>query len=304
MKMPKQKMRLWKNPRWATLNEIIIVVLILAALTAGAQIFVWMTEEDRQAKDSYVFARERIGQMRAEREYEYECERCGGTASTLETLLVHNCINTTEVDKNGDGVPELKNAFAKNWIGRKLGHYGTKNRYWDGNKWIIEVKELIHEQKAETWTPDWDAYKRTCEQHEKWRAEEKRAEEEAAIEREAQAMARAKQIIDELSEPNEPECKHESGFNSCLVYGCDCKPTCAICGEEIKSYDIGDPDAVLHYHEPEPEPKKYSFPSGFIPTWPDYIELEKDLVIDIPVDFGDIKTFGYRLIKGTKIYFK
>ena len=46
----------------------------------------------------------------------------------------------------------------------------------------------------------------------------------------------------------------------------------------------------------------------FIPTWPDYIELEKDLVC-FPPDDNDVTTVGdgiehLLLTKGTKIYFK
>ena len=45
-----------------------------------------------------------------------------------------------------------------------------------------------------------------------------------------------------------------------------------------------------------------------IPTWPDYIELEKDLVC-FPPDDNDVTTVGdgiehLLLTKGTKIYFK
>ncbi len=40
-----------------------------------------------------------------------------------------------------------------------------------------------------------------------------------------------------------------------------------------------------------------------IPTWPDYIELEKDLVIDLPDDHS-IGIYEIILGKGTKIYFK
>jgi len=59
--------------------------------------------------------------------------------------------------------------------------------------------------------------------------------------------------------------------------------------------------------EEQPEPMKYSLP---IPTWPDYIELDKDLVIESPpimfyiggteIPWECIETIS----KGTKIYFK
>ena len=62
--------------------------------------------------------------------------------------------------------------------------------------------------------------------------------------------------------------------------------------------------------KPEPnEPMKYSLP---IPTWPDYIELEKDLILRF--DFPEPNNLLMKLIheptaykifsKGTKIYFK
>lgn len=50
---------------------------------------------------------------------------------------------------------------------------------------------------------------------------------------------------------------------------------------------------------PEPnEPQKVSL--GFIPTWPDYIELDKDLWIVDETEYGIMMRF----CKGTKIYFK
>ena len=103
----------------------------------------------------------------------------------------------------------------------------------------------------------------------------------------------------EFIEPNEPECNHDrivgfsQGFHSSSTW-------CAVCGDTIKTYELGDPNAVLHYHEPEPEPMKYSLP---IPTWPDYIELEKDLIFNaLPYD-PNYPGNGIVITKGTKIYF-
>lgn len=71
----------------------------------------------------------------------------------------------------------------------------------------------------------------------------------------------------------------------------------------------GDPWSELEI-EPEPnEPMKYSLP---IPTWPDYIELEKDLILrfDYPEPNNLLMKLiheptAYRIFsKGTKIYFK
>ena len=42
--------------------------------------------------------------------------------------------------------------------------------------------------------------------------------------------------------------------------------------------------------------------NDYIPTWPDYIELEKDLVIICPEEHGIIPLM-INLTKGTKIYF-
>lgn len=53
------------------------------------------------------------------------------------------------------------------------------------------------------------------------------------------------------------------------------------------------------------EPKKVSL--DFILTWPDYIELEKDLIIDMPrtMWLGDgVRMKDFLFPKGTKIYFK
>lgn len=46
----------------------------------------------------------------------------------------------------------------------------------------------------------------------------------------------------------------------------------------------------------------------FIPTWPDYIELEKDLIIDLShkndPNNPTIHYHDYVIVKGTRIYFK
>jgi len=53
------------------------------------------------------------------------------------------------------------------------------------------------------------------------------------------------------------------------------------------------------------EPKKYSFPLP-IPTWPDYIELDKGLEIEMPYKmwYGNVPLKHFIFPKGTKIYFK
>jgi len=55
--------------------------------------------------------------------------------------------------------------------------------------------------------------------------------------------------------------------------------------------------------EEQPEPIKYSLP---IPTWPDYIELDKDLEIEMPYKmwYGRMAFENFIFPKGTKIYFK
>ena len=89
--------------------------------------------------------------------------------------------------------------------------------------------------------------------------------------------------------------------------------------DRIYLYKGNDFDIVIEKNEPEPnepedisswfyivdinESRKVSL--DFIPIWPDYIELDKDLWIDIPIDgFGPIETRCYVYRKGTKIYFK
>ncbi len=59
---------------------------------------------------------------------------------------------------------------------------------------------------------------------------------------------------------------------------------------------------IEYIPKPEPnEPMKYSLP---IPTWPEYIELEKDLVIDITGRDEEPGIKKWWFGKGTKIYFK
>lgn len=119
--------------------------------------------------------------------------------------------------------------------------------------------------------------------------------------------------IEFTPEPNELGCKHENRI-TCAVYGCGCW-SCIDCPERSP---IDRPELTLNITEPnEPEttnwiyiadldePKKVSL--DFIPTWPDYIELEKDLVIENFLNYKFDGTRVYRLFtlrKGTKIYFK
>lgn len=57
-----------------------------------------------------------------------------------------------------------------------------------------------------------------------------------------------------------------------------------------------------YYYPNEPNgPMKYSLP---IPTWPDYIELERDLVIDISNRERKPANKMWTFVKGTRIYFK
>jgi len=47
-------------------------------------------------------------------------------------------------------------------------------------------------------------------------------------------------------------------------------------------------------------------PLDFIPTWPKYIELEKDLILEFPKseDYPIVQRTSLTIIKGTKIYLK
>lgn len=90
----------------------------------------------------------------------------------------------------------------------------------------------------------------------------------------------------------------------------------ALSAEEIAEIDrkLSEPK------EPKPKPlnpilnKNHPLSEGltgfelFIPTWPDYIELEKELCIDMPygvrVGIGYSRTETWRFPKGTKIYFR
>ncbi len=92
-------------------------------------------------------------------------------------------------------------------------------------------------------------------------------------------------------EPNEPKCE---GHGYTAIYCPECHNF-----PEPKEPTMQESDIIPM------ETDRYMLDfMSLIPTWPDYIELEKDLVIDVPVEFGEIRTFGYQLIKGTKIYFK
>jgi hypothetical protein len=117
----------------------------------------------------------------------------------------------------------------------------------------------------------------------------------------------AEKGIIKFIEPNEPECKHENigkaGLQSaCAVYHSDGSIcwVCPDCGEYVNSND----NTMLYY---TPEPTK-GHALDFIPTWPQYIELEKDLVIDSPDSTPDDPiindAFIMTLSKGTKIYYE
>jgi len=86
--------------------------------------------------------------------WDYKCSRCGGLTDSPKKLFEHNCLSTTVEDDEGNLIPELKNAFAKDWPGRKLGHYGSKDRYWDGEKWIKDESNEPEENIISLWVLD------------------------------------------------------------------------------------------------------------------------------------------------------
>lgn len=92
-------------------------------------------------------------------------------------------------------------------------------------------------------------------------------------------------------EPNEP---------SELIISCSCDWTYEIQGKELAYRSVY--TKVTNINEPN-EPMKYSLP---IPTWPDYIELEKELEIELPykIWYGRMAFENFIFPKGTKIYFK
>lgn len=100
-------------------------------------------------------------------------------------------------------------------------------------------------------------------------------------------------------EPNEL-CKHENRI-TCTVGGCGCW-TCMDCPERSPP----DRPETLYNFEVVPEPEVsvdiYNLLLKLIPTWPDYIKLEKDLLATYPNFEGH--TVINLLPKGTKIYFK
>lgn len=73
----------------------------------------------------------------------------------------------------------------------------------------------------------------------------------------------------------------------------------------VNSKEVSEPNELegsgFHIWEPE-EYNKVSL--DFIPTWPDYIELEKDLVIDIGTRLDEPGDKKWWFGRGTKIYFK
>lgn len=97
---------------------------------------------------------------------------------------------------------------------------------------------------------------------------------------------------DDLGEMDEPGCKHEITI-ACAVSGCECI-TCFECGKQLTE-PIHDLLPIANHIDSVDI-------LSLIPTWPDYIELEKELRIDLP----DNKTMsaGWWFPKGTKIYFK
>lgn len=92
-----------------------------------------------------------------------------------------------------------------------------------------------------------------------------------------------------VDEPNEPE-------PSVVEFQCSCG-----CWYKVIGYDLCYSQKYSVVTD-VPKSMKYSLP---IPTWPDYIILENDLYIEIPIEvFGPIETRTYVYRKGTRIYFK
>lgn len=111
-------------------------------------------------------------------------------------------------------------------------------------------------------------------------------------EAEATTKSRVAQKVDEIwfPEPNEPE-------ESELHIICDCGMKYDIRGKEIcfKSRYTLLTDFV----------KVINPKNSIIPTWPEYIELEKTLVFSFPKEPNSPYTGAYmQLDKGTKIYFR
>ena len=77
--------------------------------------------------------------------------------------------------------------------------------------------------------------------------------------------------------------------------------------DDITTPEPNEPEGLIYIWEPN-EPQKVSL--DFIPTWPDFIKLEKDLMIIWPNEPFDIDEVQYNyqpqiyISKGTKIYFK
>lgn len=98
-----------------------------------------------------------------------------------------------------------------------------------------------------------------------------------------------------------------------MLCACGCKDKPVYAEKElVHEQDVN----VIYWYEPnEPEYLTYHTPKpqkgnilDFIPTWPDCIELEKDLVIIAPPSKIEGLKYDYqpqiRLGKGTKIYYK
>lgn len=113
-------------------------------------------------------------------------------------------------------------------------------------------------------------------------------------------------FIEPPPEPNEPikleiwTCNNPDCDRSFSKMGELLLHHCVITGPNEPLANWYDRGTFVITPEPNESSMRYSFP---IPTWPDYIELEKDLWIDCidgPRDPNDY----YIITKGTKIYFK
>lgn len=240
--------------------------------------FTWIVSEPFEPVGIWLYKESENGE-------EYKCEGCGGTTTNQEWFNVHNCISTSgEYNSQGLAMPELRGAFAKDWPGRKGARYGYKNKYWDDEKrlWIEEPNEPEYYNAQFTisrnvppdtalvlWvSPGSKFHKAIIESNEPSIRTISREEEQKLWMNMSPAH----------KEPNYHEISEEE-----LIKGLEQKlPFSAMTREDLgwPMFDISD----------------------FIPTWPDYIELEKDLIVD-PIDpnYGGIY---YHYPKGTRIYFK
>lgn len=163
--------------------------------------------------------------------------------------------------------------------------------------------------------------RRSNEAARKQAAEERKQKEEDAVNKEALIRAKsAKMLHDmlkELPEPNEYAAWKnridQTGYGTPSI-----NYICPDCNDPVDTNKHLTKHLCSKRELPEPnelsyisiwEPNEITVVSlDFIPTWPDYIELEKDLVIIWPKTRADGLEWDYQprieMSKGTKIYFK